>query len=94
MKIRTLKDPITYINAIVGTIDPAKLAILFIPPIITSPTRIVMTKEDIIGFKPKLEFNVLDMLSIWGILPEPKVETKRQKEKTTPSHFIFRPFSI
>ena len=49
---------------------------------ITSPTKIVITKEDIIGFKPKLEFNVLDMLSIWGILPEPKVETKRQKEKT------------
>ena len=64
MKISTLKDPITYISAIVGTIDPAKLAILFMPPIMTNPTKIVISSEDIIGLKPKLEFSVLDILSI------------------------------
>ena len=45
-------------------------------------------------FIPKLEFNVLDILSICGMLPEPNVLTNKQKAKIKPSHFIFKPFSM
>ena len=94
LKIRTLKPPIKYIRAIRGTIEAAIRAILLIPPIITMPTKMLITMDVYKGFNPKLDSIVLEILSIWGILPEPKVLIKRQNVKMTPSHFMFKPFSI
>ena len=47
--------------------------ILFIPPIITRAIKALIKMEVIKGSIPKLDSIVLEILSIWGMFPEPKV---------------------
>ena len=70
-----------YIKAINGTIEAAIVDILFIPPMITRATNKLITIEVIKGSIPKLDSMVLEILSIWGIFPDPKVLIKRDTKK-------------
>ena len=74
--------------------EAATEAILFRPPIITSPTKIVMTIDVVRLGMEKLENNVLLILSIWGIIPEPNVVTNKQNAKMIPNHLDFKPFCM
>tara|TARA_B100000963_G_scaffold349979_1_gene359650 strand:- start:29 stop:556 length:528 start_codon:yes stop_codon:yes gene_type:complete len=64
LKINTLNPPTKYISAIKGTIEAAIVEILFIPPMITNATNMLITTEVNNGLIPKLDSIVLEILSI------------------------------